>query len=69
MIGRMKIQEIRGSAELKLGQQFEIRAFHDALLEEGALPLDLLDVRMNRWMDTFKPASEKQSVVRRRKPK
>ena len=50
MIGRLKIQDIRSKAELTLGDRFEIRSFHDALLEEGALPLDLLEIKMDRWL-------------------
>ena len=49
-IGQLKILEIRQKAEQALGQSFDIRAFHDALLGGGALPLDILDIRMNRWL-------------------
>jgi uncharacterized protein (DUF885 family) len=41
---------LRGRAEVELGEQFDIRAFHDELLGAGALPLDLLERRMDRWM-------------------
>jgi uncharacterized protein (DUF885 family) len=50
MIGRLKIQEIRAQAEEELGSGFDIRTFHDVLLEEGALPLDVLELKMNRWI-------------------
>jgi uncharacterized protein (DUF885 family) len=50
MIGRMKIQEIRRHAEQELGKAFDIRTFHDVLLEDGALPLDLLEQKMDRWV-------------------
>jgi len=50
MIGRLKIQDIRSKAEFTLGDRFDIRSFHDALLEEGALPLDLLEIKMDRWL-------------------
>lgn len=50
MIGRLKIQEIRAHAERELGDAFDIRTFHDVLLEDGALPLDLLELKMNRWI-------------------
>jgi prolyl oligopeptidase len=50
MIGRLKIQDIRRGVERTLGDRFDIRAFHDALLEEGALPLDLLEIKMDRWL-------------------
>lgn len=48
-IGQLRILEIRAMAEKKLGDDFDIREFHDVLLEEGALPLDLLEKKMSRW--------------------
>jgi uncharacterized protein (DUF885 family) len=42
--------ELRRNAEQTLGDQFDIRAFHDALLGGGALPLEVLDARMHRWL-------------------
>ena len=49
-IGQLKILQIRERAEVQLGEDFDIRAFHDELLGAGALPLDLLERRMDRWM-------------------
>ena len=49
-IGQLKMLEIRAHAERTLGQDFDIRNFHDALLGGGALPLELLEIRMNRWL-------------------
>ncbi len=49
-VGQLKIQELRDTAEQTLGKRFDIRAFHDELLGAGALPLDLLEVRMDRWL-------------------
>ena len=49
-IGQLKILELRGRAEQKLGDRFDIRAFHDHLLGAGALPLDVLEERMERWL-------------------
>ncbi len=49
-IGQLKILALRRRAEIELGDRFDIRAFHDALLGAGALPLDLLEQRMDRWM-------------------
>lgn len=49
-IGEIRLRQIRQRAEAALGQGFDIRAFHDALLVEGALPLDLLDARMDAWI-------------------
>ncbi len=49
-IGMLKIQEVRRSAELALGEQFDIREFHDIVLGAGALPLPLLEERVDRWI-------------------
>ena len=49
-IGQLKILQLRSRAEVELGDRFDIRAFHDELLGAGALPLDLLELRMDRWI-------------------
>jgi uncharacterized protein (DUF885 family) len=49
-IGELKIEAIRAKAEKTLGPRFDIRAFHDAMLSEGALPLDLLEAHMDAWI-------------------
>ena len=49
-IGQLKILELRKEAERGLRDAFDLRDFHDVLLEEGALPLDLLEVKMDRWL-------------------
>ena len=49
-IGEIRLREIRARAERELGERFDIRRFHDALLVDGALPLALLDERMDRWI-------------------
>ena len=51
-IGQLKILTLRERAEVELGEDFDIRAFHDELLGAGALPLDLLELRMDKWMAT-----------------
>lgn len=54
-IGQLKILELREKAERTLGDRFDIRAFHDELLGGGALPLEVLETRMNRWLaDTLR---------------
>ena len=50
-IGQLKILELRGEAEQALRDNFDIRAFHDHLLGAGALPLDVLETRMDRWLE------------------
>lgn len=49
-IGQLKILSLRDQAERQLGDDFDIRAFHDHLLGAGALPLDLLEQRMDKWL-------------------
>ena len=49
-IGQMKMLELRGQAETALGEDFDIRAFHDHMLGAGALPLDILERRMDDWL-------------------
>lgn len=49
-VGQLKILDLRENAELTLGADFDIRAFHDALLGGGALPLEVLETRMNLWL-------------------
>lgn len=50
-IGELTIRQLRGEAEAALGEAFDIRAFHDLVLEEGALPLNLLEARVHNWID------------------
>ena len=49
-IGQLKILELRERARKQLGDKFDLRAFHDEVLGAGALPLDVLEARMNTWM-------------------
>ncbi len=49
-IGELKIKELRGYATRELGQRFEIRRFHDQVLGNGALPLDLLEHGIKDWV-------------------
>ena len=49
-IGMLKIQELRKHAEEVLGDQFDIRGFHDVVLGGGALPLPMLEARVNNWI-------------------
>lgn len=52
--GELKILELRARAEKALGNRFDIRAFHDEILNGGALPLDVLDSRVNDWIAAMK---------------
>jgi prolyl oligopeptidase len=48
-MGELKIRELRAKAEKRMKRRFDIRKFHDELLNDGALPLDTLQVKMGRW--------------------
>jgi uncharacterized protein (DUF885 family) len=50
-VGEQEILKLRREAEARLGSRFDIRAFHDHLLAEGALPMDVLRKRMTRWIE------------------
>ena len=50
-IGMMKFQELRGNAESALENDFDIRTFHDVVLGAGALPMPLLESRVDRWIE------------------
>ncbi|MGA7340293.1 MAG: DUF885 domain-containing protein [Terracidiphilus sp.] len=49
-VGQLKILELRDRAQKALGDKFDIRAFHDQVLDSGALPLDLLEERVDAWI-------------------
>lgn len=51
-IGELKIKELRAKAQKALGVKFDIRKFHNALIDNGALPLDLLEQRIDEWIKT-----------------
>jgi uncharacterized protein (DUF885 family) len=49
-VGQLKILELRDRAKKALGDKFDIRAFHDQVLDSGALPLDVLEARIDAWI-------------------
>lgn len=53
-IGQLKILELRERAKKSLGDRFDIRAFHDQILSGGALPLDVLEARIDAWIAAVK---------------
>ncbi|XP_050415173.2 uncharacterized protein LOC126829395 isoform X1 [Patella vulgata] len=50
-IGELKIKEVRQIAEKRLGEKFDIRAFHTSIMDNGAVPLDLLERNVNEWIE------------------
>ncbi|MGA8504126.1 MAG: DUF885 domain-containing protein [Candidatus Sulfotelmatobacter sp.] len=49
-LGQLKFRELREHAKKELGSQFDLRKFHDEMLDGGTLPLDLLEARTDRWI-------------------
>ena len=58
-VGQLKILELRDQAKTALGDKFDIRAFHDQVLDSGALPLDVLTEKIDAWIATQKPVPQK----------
>jgi uncharacterized protein (DUF885 family) len=54
-LGQLKFRELRDRAKKELGPKFDIRAFHDEMLDGGVLPLDLLEFRTTSWIRSQKP--------------
>jgi len=49
-LGQLKFRELRERAQKELGPKFDIRSFHDEMLDGGTLPLDLLEARTDKWI-------------------
>jgi uncharacterized protein (DUF885 family) len=57
-LGELKIKELKAMAKTELGEDFDIRAFHDQLLGDGALPLSVLETHMKEWVARQKTGAE-----------
>jgi uncharacterized protein (DUF885 family) len=53
-LGELKIKELRRRAQQELGARFDLRAFHDAVLRNGTLPLELLEQQVNLYIESAK---------------
>ena len=62
-IGELKILELRKRAEDALGDKFSVRDFHDAVLLEGGLPLNILETRIDSWISDQKFSAGKSQVA------
>jgi uncharacterized protein (DUF885 family) len=51
-VGELRIKALRAKARAALGERFDIRHFHNALIDDGTLPLDLLEARIDEWIAT-----------------
>ena len=56
-LGELKIRELRARAEKALGAKFDLRRFHDAVLGQGAVPLDMLEAQIDAWIAAEKAAA------------
>ena len=56
-IGELKIREMRTKAEAALGSAFDIREFHEVILEQGTVTLAVLEKRINNYIEKTKNAS------------
>jgi uncharacterized protein (DUF885 family) len=52
-VGELRFRTLRKEAEEKLGERFNVRAFHDVLLLGGAMPLDVVETRVRNWIQTY----------------
>jgi len=63
-VGQLKILELRDRAKTALGTRFDLRAFHDQILDAGALPLDVLSDRIDGWIASQKGTEPKLAVLK-----
>lgn len=56
-IGELKIKELRARAAKELGEKFDVRAFHAAVLSSGAIPIDVLEANINEWINRQKKSA------------
>lgn len=53
-IGQIRIRELRSKSEAALGAKFDLKEFHSQVLRDGALPMDILEAKIDRWIETKK---------------
>jgi uncharacterized protein (DUF885 family) len=61
-MGQLMIRKLRDEAKTQLGAKFDIKAFHDEVLNGGAMPLDLLQERVDRWIEEQGAATPKSGT-------
>ena len=65
-VGQLRISAMRARAEAALGPRFDIRAFHSQLLRDGALPLAVLEAKIDRWIEAQKALTASAGTTDRR---
>jgi uncharacterized protein (DUF885 family) len=60
-IGQLKIRELRTRAERALGASFDVRAYHSEILTGGSLPLDILEAKIDRWIERQRKAARQSA--------
>jgi uncharacterized protein (DUF885 family) len=63
-MGQRKILELRERAQRELGSKFDLRSFHDAVLDQGPLPLDVLETKINGWIKETKSGGDRVSSLK-----
>jgi uncharacterized protein (DUF885 family) len=66
-VGELRIRALRTQAEQRLGARFDLRGFHDAVLENGPVPLDVMEAQVNRWI-TERVGQPRSSTTSRSRP-
>jgi len=56
-VGEQRLLALRHEAEQRLGARFDVRRFHDAVLDHGPMPLAVLETQIRRWVDAQAPAA------------
>jgi prolyl oligopeptidase len=64
-IGELKIKELRTVARQEIGESFDVREFHDAVLLSGAVPLDVLEAKIKAWIATRKKTATPSATATR----
>jgi uncharacterized protein (DUF885 family) len=57
-VGQLRILELRGEAQAKLGERFDLREFHEQVVGSGSLPLPVLEAKVRRWIRNVAAASQ-----------
>lgn len=54
-LGQLRISQLRANAQAELGDAFDVREFHSQVLRDGAVPMDVLTAKINRWIESKRP--------------